>query len=69
MKNEQDKRAVEMAAHITESLPKLWAEEIERAIDKLKRPKRTAVGKWFRKELYRAKWRMRNLKGPRITRD
>ncbi len=46
-----------------------WKEEIERAIDKLKRPRRTAVGKWFRKEFYRAKWRMRDVKGPKVTRD
>jgi len=46
-----------------------WKEEIERPIDKLKRPRRTAIDKWFRKQFYRAKWRMRNVKGPRVERN
>ena len=43
-----------------------WKEEIERAIDNRKRPKRTARDRWFRKQFYRAKWRMRNVKGARV---
>lgn len=40
-----------------------WKEEIERAIVNLKRPRRTATDRWFRKQFYRAKWRMRKVEG------
>ena len=69
MNDKPDERARQLAAEMAAVLTKLWAEEIEDAIDKLKRPKRTATDQWFRKQFYREKWRMRNRKEPRITYD
>jgi hypothetical protein len=47
-------------------------EEIERAIDKVKwadHRKKTADDRWWRRMWYINKWRMRNVKGPTITRE
>lgn len=50
-------------------LPRSWAEEIERAIDGVKRPRRTTRDKWFRRAWYKQQWRMRSVKGPRVEYD
>ena len=65
MKMVADKWAIEMAV----ALQARWREEIERAIDKVKGPKRTELDQWFRKQWYRHEWQMGNAKGPKITRD
>lgn len=66
MKSFREERAAAMAAAMVEVLPQVWAEQIERAIDKVTRPKRTAWDKWFRKQWYRADWRNRRNKGAMV---
>ena len=49
-------------------------EEIERAIDKLKkdsstRKRRTKLDRWFRHQWYIHEWRNRHQEGPTITRE
>ena len=63
MSNKPDERSSAMAAEMAEVLPRLCAQKIEQAIAKLKRPKRTAWDKWFRKQWYRWQWWMRHVKG------
>jgi hypothetical protein len=51
-----------------------WKEEIERAVDKVKagysgERRRTATDRWLRRMWYINEWRMRNRRGPNITRD
>ena len=63
-----------VCASILPSLKKHWKEEIEHAIDKIKlgqpgQRKRTDVDRWFRRMWYISLWRMRNVKGPSVTRD
>jgi len=63
-----------VCASILPSLKKHWKEEIEHAIDKIKlgqpgQRKRTDVDRWFRRMWYISLWRMRNVKGPNVTRD
>ena len=63
-----------VCASILPSLKKHWKEEIEHEIDKIKlgqpgQRKRTDVDRWFRRMWYISLWRMRNVKGPKITRD
>ena len=56
-----DRWATAMAA----ALQARWREEIERAIDKVKRTgKRTLTDEWFRRLWRRVEWQMRNVKGP-----
>ena len=58
---------IEIGDEFLEAVKAAWNEEIEWAIDTVKGPKRMPLDKWFRKQFYRAEWRTRNVKGPRIT--
>ena len=46
-----------------------WKQEIERAIDKAQRPKRTAWDQWFRRAWYRQQWQNKRKRGTRMLFD
>ena len=61
---------IELGDEFLRAVKAEWKEEIERTIDRGKNAgKRTPLDRWFRKQFYRAKWRMRNVKGARVERD
>ena len=69
MKAFRNERSAAMAATMVEVLPQVWAEQIERAIDRLKQGKKTKTDQWFRTMWCRQQWRNRKVKGPRIIYD
>ena len=70
MKTFRDERSAAMAAAMAAVVPRLWAQEIDRAIDRVKNAgKRTPTDQWFRRAWYKQQWRMRNVKGPRVGYD